>query len=104
MIGQADSGGLSQEGEDLTYEHFGSHIIHDLVQLIPCTLKVALFDIMFNIGPFILLTNASHCTTVLLCLGNAAILSVAGAPIVGGAKEDTSCVSIRCNLPSMYQS
>ena len=96
MIGQADSGGLPQEGEDLIYEHFGSHnnIIHDLVQLIPCTLTVELFDSILNMWPFIFLTNAPHCTTVLLCPGNAAILSVAGAPIVGGTKEDTSCVSI----------
>ena len=69
-------------------------IIHNLVQLIPCALTVALFEGMFNMWPFVILTNAPHCTTVLLCPGMAAILSVAGAPRVGGVKEETSDVSI----------
>ena len=65
------------------HEHYISHnVIHDLVQLIPCTLTVALFDSIFNMGPFIILTNASHCTTALLCLGMAAILSVAVVLVV----------------------
>ena len=76
------------------YEHYASHnVIHDLVQLIPCTLTVAKFEGIFNMGPFIILTNASHCTTVLLCSGMAAILSVAISLGVSGSIEDTSGVS-----------
>ena len=78
-------------GPDVCSIMFLIFIIHDLVQLIPCILTVALFDGML-MGPFIFLTNAPHVTTVLLCLGIAAILSVAGGPRVCG-KRDTSGVS-----------